>query len=189
MNETRLTLISDATQEFPNNTNVDFKICLAEPIHLKGEERWHAAMISLSTPNRAIGTAEERHVICLRHAPFESECPHVTSGTHNRFGTHSRVCGRRFWRIYGQCDRNGILVTHRVYLQAFSESRTLSISEVKQHSFPSLGRRDGDYGARPIARTCSSKGHGESSLPRRVWTQRGRGQVFWSHRNKSIGWL
>ena len=52
MNETRLTLISDTTEEFPNNTNVDFKIRLAEPIHLKGEERWHAAMISLSTPNR-----------------------------------------------------------------------------------------------------------------------------------------
>ena len=52
MNEIRLALISDATQEYPNNTNVDFKIRLAEPIHLKGEERWHAAMISLSTPNR-----------------------------------------------------------------------------------------------------------------------------------------
>ena len=52
MNEIRLTLISDVTQEYPNNTNVDFKIRLAEPIHLKGEERWHAAMISLSTPNR-----------------------------------------------------------------------------------------------------------------------------------------
>ena len=52
MKEICLTLISDATQEYPNNTNVDFKIRLAEPIHLKGEERWHAAMISLSTPNR-----------------------------------------------------------------------------------------------------------------------------------------
>ena len=52
MNEIRLTLISDTTQEYPNNTNADFKIRLAEPIHLKGEEKWHAAMISLSTPNR-----------------------------------------------------------------------------------------------------------------------------------------
>ena len=52
MNDIRLILISDATQEYPNNTNADFKIRLAEQIHLKGEERWHAAMISLSTPNR-----------------------------------------------------------------------------------------------------------------------------------------
>ena len=51
MNETRLTLISDATNEFPDNTNVDFKIRLAEPLHLKGEQRWQAAMASLSTPN------------------------------------------------------------------------------------------------------------------------------------------
>ena len=52
MSDIRITLISDTTQEFPDNTNVDFKIRLAEPIHLKGEERWQAAMISLSTPNR-----------------------------------------------------------------------------------------------------------------------------------------
>ena len=52
MTDVRLTLISDATQEYPDNTNVDFKIRLAEPIHLKGDERWTAALISLSTPNR-----------------------------------------------------------------------------------------------------------------------------------------
>ena len=48
----RMTLISDATSEFPNNTNVDFKVRLAEPIHLKAEERWQAALVSMSTQNR-----------------------------------------------------------------------------------------------------------------------------------------
>ena len=51
MNEVRLTLISSATAEYPDNTNTDFKIRLAEPVHLKTDERWHAAMASLSTPN------------------------------------------------------------------------------------------------------------------------------------------
>ena len=48
----RMTLISDATSEFPNNTNVDFKVRLAEPLHLKAEERWQAALVSMSTQNR-----------------------------------------------------------------------------------------------------------------------------------------
>ena len=52
MTEMRMTLISDATNEFPNNTNVDFKVRLAEPIHLKTEERWQAALVSMSTQNR-----------------------------------------------------------------------------------------------------------------------------------------
>ena len=52
MTEMRMTLISDATSEFPNNTNVDFKVRLAEPIHLKTEEQWQAALVSMSTQNR-----------------------------------------------------------------------------------------------------------------------------------------
>ena len=52
MGEIRMTLISDATSEFPDNTNVDFKVRLAEPLHLKAEERWQAALVSMSTQNR-----------------------------------------------------------------------------------------------------------------------------------------
>ena len=59
MNEIRMTLISDATDEFPDNTNVDFKVRLAEPIHLKTDEAWHAAMVSLSTPNRPVALMKD----------------------------------------------------------------------------------------------------------------------------------
>ena len=52
MNDTRLTLISDPTQEFSGNTNVDFKVRLAEPLQLKVDNQWHVAMLALSTPNR-----------------------------------------------------------------------------------------------------------------------------------------
>ena len=52
MNEMRLTLISDRTQEFAGNTNVDFKVRLAEPLQLKVDNQWHVAMLALSTANR-----------------------------------------------------------------------------------------------------------------------------------------
>ena len=52
MNDTRLALISDPTQEFPDNTNADFKVRLAEPLQLKVDQQWRVAMLSLSTPNR-----------------------------------------------------------------------------------------------------------------------------------------
>ncbi len=52
MNEIRITLISDATSEFAGNTNVDFKVRLAEPLQLKVDNQWHVAMLAVSTPNR-----------------------------------------------------------------------------------------------------------------------------------------
>ena len=54
MNEIRITLISDATSEFPDNTNTDFKVRLQEPIRLPADQHWQAAMVSLSTPNRPV---------------------------------------------------------------------------------------------------------------------------------------
>ena len=54
MNEIRVTLISDPTDEFPGNTNTNFKVRLAEPIRLPTEQQWQAAMVSLSTPNRPL---------------------------------------------------------------------------------------------------------------------------------------
>ena len=122
MNETRLTLISDATQEYPNKTNVDFKIRLAEPIHLKGEERWHAAMISLSTPNRPstlmgqleLGKSDTLFVYGLRiinPSVASSHASHLTDLTSQRvsvgdvFGESlESVTGTEFWsRIVYYC--------------------------------------------------------------------------------------
>ena len=55
MSETRLTLISDPTAEFPNNTNADFTVRLSEPLQLKWDEMWQTVMVSLSTSNRSVG--------------------------------------------------------------------------------------------------------------------------------------
>ena len=59
MNEIRITLISDPTDEYPDNTNTDFKVRLAEPLRLPTEQQWQAAMVSLSTPNRPIAYVKD----------------------------------------------------------------------------------------------------------------------------------
>ena len=59
MNEIRVTLISDPTDEYPDNTNTDFKVRLAEPIRLPTEQQWQAAMVSLSTPNRPVAFVKD----------------------------------------------------------------------------------------------------------------------------------
>ena len=52
----RLTLISDATDEFPNNANNSFKVRLPERLDLPGEG-WHASLMSLTVPDQGQSTA------------------------------------------------------------------------------------------------------------------------------------
>ena len=48
----RITFISDPTQEYPNNTNVKFKVRLPKPLQLEGD--WEASLWSLSVPDREL---------------------------------------------------------------------------------------------------------------------------------------
>lgn len=48
--EQRITLISDATDEFPNNTNNSFRTRIPGGLRLEGEG-WHVALLSLTLPN------------------------------------------------------------------------------------------------------------------------------------------
>ena len=52
----RLTLISDATDEFPKNANNSFKVRLPERLILPGEG-WHASLMSLTVPDRGQSNA------------------------------------------------------------------------------------------------------------------------------------
>ena len=52
----RLTLISDPTDEFPNNANNSFKVRLPERMSLPGEG-WHASLMSLTVPDRGQSNA------------------------------------------------------------------------------------------------------------------------------------
>ncbi len=54
MNGMRLTLISDPTDEFRDNTNVDFKVRLTQPLILPGDG-WETALVSLSSSNIHVG--------------------------------------------------------------------------------------------------------------------------------------
>ena len=52
----RLTLISDPTDEFPNNANNSFKVRLPERLNLPGEG-WHASLLSLTVPDQGQSNA------------------------------------------------------------------------------------------------------------------------------------
>ena len=52
----RLTLVSDATNEFPNNANNSFKVRLPERLSLPGEG-WHASLMSLTVPDQGQSNA------------------------------------------------------------------------------------------------------------------------------------
>ena len=52
----RLTLISDPTDEFPNNANNSFKVRLPERLVLPGEG-WHASLMSLTVPDQGQSNA------------------------------------------------------------------------------------------------------------------------------------
>ena len=52
----RLTLISDTTDEFPNNTNNSFKVRLPERLSLPGAG-WHASLLSLTVPDQGQSNA------------------------------------------------------------------------------------------------------------------------------------
>ena len=52
----RLTLISDPTDEFPNNANNSFKVRLPERLTLPGEG-WHATLLSLTVPDQGQSNA------------------------------------------------------------------------------------------------------------------------------------
>ena len=63
----RLTLVSDPTNEFPNNANNSFKVRLPERLTLPGEG-WHASLMSLTAPdqgqtNVVIGTDPHTKVL------------------------------------------------------------------------------------------------------------------------------
>ena len=52
MNEHRITLVSDVTAEFPNNTNSDFTVRLKDPLELNSTS-WRASLLSVTVPSAA----------------------------------------------------------------------------------------------------------------------------------------
>ena len=68
MEEERLTLISDATDEFPNNTNNSYRVRIPDGLRLEGTG-WHIALLSLTLPN---STSVQSTVIKANHPPSQT---------------------------------------------------------------------------------------------------------------------
>ena len=92
MMERRLTLVSDPTDEFPNNTNQRFKMRIPDGLRLDGSG-WQVALLSLTLPNSDTGTA-----------PFESgtndmvirtrwSTAHFKDYRHGKYNTLVRYAG------------------------------------------------------------------------------------------------
>ena len=120
----RMTLISDATSEFPDNTNVDFKVRLAEPLHLKAEERWQAALVSMSTQNRPntpldrLGLKQSDTLFVYGIRVAQRQVFQHGSPSHFRHSRSQGDGGRSVWRFHQQCDGTRILVSHFGLLHA-----------------------------------------------------------------------
>lgn len=52
----RIVLVSDVTDEFPNNNTSSFKVRLPMPLELKGEG-WKVGLAAISTPDAALDLA------------------------------------------------------------------------------------------------------------------------------------
>ena len=50
---TRVMLLSDMSQEFPNNTSTPFKVRLSEPLRLDDGE-WEVGLLSLAMPDAGL---------------------------------------------------------------------------------------------------------------------------------------
>ncbi len=128
MNEIRITLISDATSEFPDNTNTNFKVRLQEPIRLNAEQQWKAAMVSLSTPNRPVtfmkdlGLKDQDTLFVYGLRILNEKYPTSDVKHIDDRPLETVSVGGGVWRREPrQPDRRGILVSHRLDLQTLSD--------------------------------------------------------------------
>ena len=67
----RIALVSDATDEFPDNTTSSFKVCLPVPLELKGEG-WKVGLASISTPDASLDLARVTNAV--KDVVFETRC-------------------------------------------------------------------------------------------------------------------
>ena len=75
----RLTLVSDATNEFPDNTNNSFRMRIPNGLHLQGDG-WHVALLSLTLPNRTthqFASGHKKTIIKTRFTSFSFKNPNA----------------------------------------------------------------------------------------------------------------
>ena len=113
----RLTLISDPTNEFPNNTNNSFKVRLPERLTLPGSG-WHAALMTLTVPdlgqsNAVIASDPKTKLIRFK---FMTLSRTITSNRFNNTDVASTDCALELDDIMNAsyAVTNGIMFWQRV---------------------------------------------------------------------------
>ena len=159
----RLTLVSDPTDEFPNNANNSFKVRLPERLNLPGEG-WHASLMSLTVPDQGQSNAiiaADPHTQVVRYTypqmvrlwtdtgdPSTSgylsvEVPKVTGMVELEDvmnPTQIVATGSQFWqRVMQQLHRNIMWTAMKDQWGALVKSRDRKpIVFVKKHGVPRL---------------------------------------------------
>ena len=153
----RLTLISDATDEFPNNANNSFKVRLPERLSLPGEG-WHASLMSLTVPDQGQSNAiiaADPHTKVIKFK-MNYVIRKFQSGTYRRVETKTVDCvleleeimnasqivatGSQFWKRVMQEMYNKIM--HNVMAEQIRrlilEGDQKPIVSAKQNAMPRL---------------------------------------------------
>ena len=159
----RLTLISDPTDEFPNNANNSFKVRLPERMSLPGEG-WHASLMSLTVPDQGQSNAiiaADPHTKVVRFTypiitrkwtdtgdPSTSgylavEVPNATEVIElEEIMNPSQIVstGSQFWKRVMQTAHNKIMteVMKNQWLALIKEADRKPIVSVKKHAIPQL---------------------------------------------------
>ena len=167
-----LTLISDPTDEFPNNANNSFKVRLPERLSLPGEG-WHASLLSLTVPDQGQSNAvvaADPHTKVIKFK-MNYVIRKFQSGTYRRVETKTVDCvleleeimnasqivstGSQFWKRVMQEMHNKIM--HNVMAEQMrwlvAEPDQKPIVSAKQNAMPRLTWKKGALVIKALPRT------------------------------------
>ena len=181
----RLTLISDPTNEFPNNANNSFKVRLPERLDLPGEG-WHASLLSLTVPDQGQSNAiiaADPHTKVVRFTypqlirkwtdtgdPSTSgylsiEYPKVTQmlELEEVMNTNQIVStGTQFWKRVMQEVQNKIMIElmRKQWEMLINDRDRKPIVFVKKHAIPRLSWQEGSLVIQGIPKKdLTNQGH------------------------------
>ena len=163
----RLTLISDPTDEFPNNANNSFKVRLPERMSLPGTG-WHASLMSLTVPDQGQSNAiiaADPHTKVVRYEYPQSVRLWTDTGNPSTSGylsvssptvtgmieledvmnpTQIVSTGRQFWQRVAQQMHNFIMYTAMKdqWSKLIKNSDRKPIVFVNKHGMPRMTWKD-----------------------------------------------
>ena len=129
MEELRLTVVSDATREFPNNRNNHFKVRLPRPLTLS-EEPWAMSLWSLSVPDGAVEQplGKDTDFVCL-FAGIKARLWNVKNSKYRSHTVNTWIQHvARLGEIFKTHPKTGVELWQRVH-QIMLEQQTHDLGE------------------------------------------------------------